>query len=145
MDPVSVISLLAFSKDAIEVIDSIYELFKTVREAPKKLRHLLNELCILRRIVGTIRDVCSQIELANEKVFLSVKEDCEQALSFVQGQANRLYSELCKLSIPESNSRWRTWRMSLKMALADERIIECMNALERGKSLLTAAQASLQM
>ena len=145
MDPVSVTSLLAFGKDAIEVIDKIYDLFKAIREAPKKLKNLLTELFLLRKTLGTIRDVCSQIELANERIFLSVKECCEEALSFVRHQAQCLYSELSEFNIPEAKNRWRTWRMSLRMVLADEKIIEHMHALERGKSLLTAAQASLQM
>ena len=145
MDPVSIISLLSFGKDAIEVIDRIYELFQAVREAPKTLQRLLNELGVLRRILSSISDVCNQIYVAEEDLSISVRESCEQALGLVQNQVTRLYSELQKYDISKSTKRLRAWRASLNMVLEDKKINEWIDVLERGKSLLAIAQTGLQL
>ena len=145
MDPVSITSLLSFGKDAIEVVDKIYELFKAVREAPKKLRRLLNEVEVLRDILNSITDACGQIGIVDEEIPNFVGESCKKALSFVYNQANCLYIELRKYKSPPSAGRWRAWQTSLEMVSADKKFIEYLDALERGKSLLLIAQASLQL
>ena len=145
MDPVSVTSLLSFGKDAIEVIDKIYEFLKAVHEAPKKLRRLLDEVEVLREILSSIANTCDQLRTANEKVSDSVGKCCEKALNFVRNQANCLYTELQKYRTSASTGQWRAWRTSLDMVLRDNRIVEYFNALERGKTLLEIAQANLQM
>ena len=145
MDPASITSLISFAKDAIEIVDKMYELLKAIRAAPKKLQRLLDEVRVLRDVLDSVANACGQIKDAKEEVSVSVGKSCWEALNFIKTQADDLYTELHKYKPSKSTGRWRTWQMSLDMVVGDKKIVEQFGALERGKSLLMMAQASLQL
>lgn len=126
----SLITIGALAIQTISIIQKTQELCASIRDTPRNLQLLLEELQLLSTLLSGFKNNVSQ---PLSQGFPDALEHCKHALRSIQA-----FSKDLEKTIGSSKHSLRHWA-SFKMIFTEKKMKSHLNRLERAKSMLSLA------
>ncbi|KAL9016564.1 MAG: hypothetical protein Q9185_006101 [Variospora sp. 1 TL-2023] len=137
MDPISMsaslITILALIVQTVDAVRKSHDLYSSVKDAPGKLRLLLDELQMLNNLLVASQETALHTNDHSLSGFLTALTYCRDALESV-----RAFSTDLENSILRAKRGLRQWA-TVKVVFSDRKLKRHLNRLERAKSMLSLA------
>ncbi|KAL8835963.1 MAG: hypothetical protein Q9170_003120 [Blastenia crenularia] len=129
----SLVTIGALAVQTISIIQQTHELCSSIRDTPRNLRILLEELRLLSTLLSGFKDDVSQSTSSAGREFPTALEYCKHALQSIQAFSTDLDD-----SIQKAKRGLRHWA-SFKVTFSEKKLRSYLNRLERAKSMLSLA------
>ncbi|MCJ1353214.1 MAG: hypothetical protein MMC33_003199 [Icmadophila ericetorum] len=139
MDPAScAVAFIQFSVGTAQAIKQLHDFVQDVKDAPKNVKKLVDELVLLGRIIEEVRNGGGNVDIP-----ASTLESFNAAEQLVHGCAEQLSAKLVRKLPDALDTRTKRLWKNLKVAMSKEDIQKHFVVLERAKSSLLIAQAEM--
>lgn len=137
MDPLSMsaslITIGALAIQTISILQKTQGLCSSIRDTPRNLQSLLEELQLLSTLLSGFKNNASHPTYGTIHGFPDALEHCQHALRSIQA-----FSEDLEKSIDSAKHGLRYWA-SFKTLFTEKKMKSFLNRLERAKSMLSLA------
>ena len=135
------VAFIQFSVSTAQAIKQLHDFIQAIRDAPKTVKKLVDEVALLGRIIEEVRNGGDNVGV----IEASTLDGFNAAEQLVRGIVERLHEKLVRNLPHVRDSSQRRFLKSLKSVLSKDDVTEDFAVLERAKTLLLLAQGALHL
>ena len=135
------VAFIQFSVSTAQAIKQLHDFIQAIRDAPKTVKKLADEVALLGRIIEEVRnggDSVGGIPAPTLEMFNMAEQE-------VRGLVERLHSKLIRTLPHMSDTSRKRFIKSLRSVLSKDEVTGHFAVIERAKTSLLIAQGALQL